>query len=193
MLIDAKSHDVQFLVTAFSRSRNPVISTKLSSFENSVTFKPPEEGLLSDIRRRSRYKPDPRAPDIVRERCVVTYSIKDSNLRFELARCDTFKAPDANPFRLVESASTSEWRLALYDPEWDSKLGELAYLGAGQDVTWARTLKTFFPIRGVLPSESSKAGFKKFVADVEMMKAFLDERSKVGDDNVTELVIQRLS
>ncbi|KAL9623112.1 MAG: hypothetical protein Q9160_002626 [Pyrenula sp. 1 TL-2023] len=180
-VIDFESYDVQFVVTAFSRSKNPVISSKLSSFENSVTFKSPPEGLLSEVRRRSRYKPDPRAPDIVRERCVVTYPIKGSNLSLELARCDTFKAPDANPYKLVEPASSSEWRMALYDPEWDSKMGELAYLGAGQEVTWPRTLKTFFSMKNSPPSESAKAGFKKFVADVEMIKAFLEQTGEVDN------------
>lgn len=175
------SYDLQFQITALRRCTNPVILSQLGDFEASVTFTPPDYGLLSEVVRRSKFKSSTRSPDVIREKSTATFSIKDSNLKFELARYDTFRAPSPLPsLKNHASKPTSEWSFALYDPEWDTKLGELAYLEAGQEVSWPRTLRTFFPgpHKGL---GTSKVGFKNFVAEVGMVTTILSGNEKDDD------------
>ncbi|KAL9115442.1 MAG: hypothetical protein Q9227_000763 [Pyrenula ochraceoflavens] len=191
-VLDFERYDLQFLITANDFSTNRAIQKQLLSFENSVRFEPVHEPGLSISDRRAKFQVFAnKGPDSVHETCTTTYNLTGTNFKIDVIRHNTFLPSRGLP---KPPEPKFEWSFSVYDPVWDVLLGELSNLAPGEEVSWIRTLGSFFPSG---QDDRGKSGFNDFAETVARVLAFLNEQaiptpkgkkaiSKVGSGGTNE-------
>ena len=93
----------------------------------------------------------------------------------EIARYDKF----GDPMKAMKGAGSlpehTTWGLTVYNPEWDSILGENVNLKIGRSATWDPEIETFFPKNYRTRSSGQDRGFGDFLESLRSVISFLDE------------------
>jgi hypothetical protein len=131
-------------------------------FASGIQYQHEPTGVKSKPLRRAIFPPGYDGLAEHHELSIARWNFKGPDARFELIRRDTFRGIQSG-----KTPTESEWLAHYYYPEWDTLLGEFGNLEPGDQVSWKKSLETFFPpenrssdIQKPLPS------FKKFVQEI---------------------------
>ncbi|KAL2407912.1 hypothetical protein ABEF95_014960 [Exophiala dermatitidis] len=162
--------DYQITMDAFPMHVNKARSQMMAQFGNNVSFIRPKDGIKAIPHRRIRYPAGQRGLTTVSEITVKKWRFKDTDAFFELRRKEVY---DDRITQYSPHPVETKWHALYYYPEWDNLMGEFANVQAGEDVTWVRSVATFFPEGGVDDGRALPLGFKKFVSEVEELQDLL--------------------
>ena len=185
-MLDFEDSDWQMTMNATSFLAGAGKSQQHNSFETNVTFKPTRDDIRGQPKRRVFFKPSGPRPILVTELTTVTYDLKGTEGKFEMTRKDDYQQ---TLFGTAAGPPISRMSFSYFYPEWDSKLGQYAYLSPGEQVDWHPSLSTFFPDPS---SEGKPKGLKKFMDEVRDIQRVLAGKSADADDLQTEAPLDDL-
>ncbi|KIV93631.1 hypothetical protein PV10_04831 [Exophiala mesophila] len=177
-IFDFEAPDYQITLDAFPLHDDKRVSQDMKSFQNTVEFTPSAGGMKSSPVRRVRFKPRRTALESVSDITVMRWRFKDTDGIFELRRKDTFDTEGGALPR-----EPSKWHAFYYYQEWDNLMSELASARPGEEVSWGKSVATFFPENGEDEGLALPKGFQSFMDEVEDVQRLLAEAiSKLANE-----------
>lgn len=171
-LFNFERPDYQLTVDAFPMYSNKQIGGMMAAFQNDIAFKIPPHGIKAIPHRRVKYPPGHKGLQTVSELTIKKWRFKDTDGIFELRRKEVY---DDRMGQYSSSPVATRWHALYYYPEWDNLMGEFGMLKPGEDVSWAKSVATFFPESGIDDGRALPQGFKKFINEVEEIQDLLAE------------------
>ena len=160
-----------------------IVRRQLAKFEDSIRFTPNANALTVE-------EPQPCTHflwsignlQVVKEKTIMHFDIDSTTYRFSIIRTDTYKIDALKRTRQLQS---SDFEFVIFDPDWDSNLSEFATLAPGQEVTWKRSIMTFFNKPFDTTSDDINEGFYRFLEVVEKVVGMV-QRALAGDVESSE-------
>ncbi|KAK4938938.1 hypothetical protein LTR10_020686 [Elasticomyces elasticus] len=170
-LFNFERPDFQITMDAFPLYPEERIKPQMLEFQHNLSFEGPPNGIKSTPRRRVKYSSVLGHVQKMSELTVIKWRFKNTHGTFEVRRKDVY---DERPGRKSPGPIETRWHALYYYPEWDNLMGQFATVKPGEDITWTKSVATFFP-------ESDKTGralpqgFKNFITEVEEIQDLLAE------------------
>ena len=164
--------DYQLTLDAFPLHTNKTIKGHMAAFQNNLSFERPRNGIASLPRRRVKYPQGHQGLRSVSEITVMRWRYKDTDGIFELRRKDVY---DETVGRYNAIPVSTSWYGLYYYSEWDNLLGEFANVNPGEDISWEKSVATFFPESNNDDGKALPQGFKSFITEVEEIQDLLTE------------------
>ena len=183
-MLDFENPDWQMAMSAASFFEGAARSQQHDWFQTNVTFKPTRDGIGGKPKRRVFFKPNGPRPTLITELTTITYDLKgDIDAKFELTRKDEYPQTQ---FGTSAGPPVSRLSASYYYPDWDSKLGQYAYLPPGGQVDWQPTLSSFFPDSS---TEGKPKGLKNFLEEIkEIQRVLAGKPAEAGDAPIESLL-----
>lgn len=169
-LLDFEAPDYQITLDAFPLHDDRRVSHDLRNFHNTVEFTPSQNGMKASPVRRVKFSPGRPAPESVSDITVMRWRFKDTDGIFELRRKDTFDTRGGTLPR-----EPSRFHAFYYYQEWDNLMSQLASVRPGEEVSWQKSVATFFPESGDDEGLALPKGFHSFMDEVEEIQGLLAE------------------
>ncbi|KIW11936.1 hypothetical protein PV08_09209 [Exophiala spinifera] len=163
--------DLQITLDAFPLYSNAASKPEMEKFRLNLSYEPPANGIKDIPRRRVKY---PQAFSQIRrvhELTMVRWRFRRTDGIFELRRKDIYDDSTRHP---SPSPIETRWHALYYYPEWDNLMGHFSTIKPGEDITWSKSVATFFPESDRSGSALPK-GFKNFMTEVEEIQGLLGE------------------
>jgi len=157
---------------AFPLYSEKSIKSHMLAFQGKISFERPPDGIKAIPRRRVKYPYGAAGLRAVSELTVLRWRFKSTDGFFELRRKDVY---DERAGTRSPGPAETRWHALYYYPEWDNLMGEFANIKPGEDISWAKSVATFFPESGDSDGRALPQGFKKFLAEVEEIQDLLAE------------------
>lgn len=154
----------------------------ITQFASRISYKPDPAGVQAEPKRRVVFPPGTRALVKHMEISIARFNFKGPDARFELIRKDIFEAGAVDQ----SIPSKTEWSAHYYYPEWDSLLGEFGNLKGGDQVTWERSMQSFFiPILAKNDLRPLPKTFGGFMNEAEQLQIILHNAIELLESQAT--------
>lgn len=163
--------DLQITLDAFPLYSNADSKPEMEKFRLNLSYVPPANGIKDNPHRCVRY---PQAFNQVRkvhELTMVRWRFRQTDGVFELRRKDVY---DDSKKHQCSSPIETRWHALYYYPEWDNLMGHFSTIKPGEDITWKKSVATFFP-ESDRSGRALPKGFKNFMTEVEEIQGLLGE------------------
>jgi hypothetical protein len=190
-VLDFENLDWQMAINSapFSESAK---TNQHDGFQTNVTFKQ----TTDDIKGKPKLKGKPQRrvffrsggpkPILVTELATITYELRNTDAKFELTRKDEYQqtqyGTDAGP-------PVSRLSGSFFYPNWDSLLGQYAYLQPGGQVDWQPSLSTFFPDAS---GDGKAKGLKKFMDEIREVQLVLAGKPAEAESSLATTLLTDL-
>ncbi|KAI1615112.1 hypothetical protein EDD37DRAFT_609012 [Exophiala viscosa] len=170
-LFNFERPDFQITMDAFPLYPEERIKPQMLEFQNNLSFEGPPNGIKSTPRRRVKYSLVLGHVQTMSELTVIKWRFKNTHGIFELRRKDVY---DEAPGLRSPGPKETRWHALYYYPEWDNLMGQFATVKPGEDITWTKSVATFFPESDKM-GRALPQGFKNFITEVEEIQDLLAE------------------
>ncbi|KAJ9633722.1 hypothetical protein H2204_006719 [Knufia peltigerae] len=163
--------DLQITLDAFPLYSGAESRPEMEKFRLHVSFSPPKDGIKADTQRHVHYIQAFNQVRKVHELTMLRWRFRQTDGIFELRRKDVY---DETKLYQHPQPVESRWHVLYYYPEWDNLMGHFSTIKPGEDISWSKSVATFFP-ESDSTGRALPKGFKKFMAEVEEIQGLLGE------------------
>lgn len=147
------------------------ITPRMADFLSSIKYKPPPEGIRSELTGQKVFEHAANLPfqNFEQKTALRFRHVHRGDWIFELARYDSFTGT------ILSASGKTQWGATFWNLEWDNILGANIGLKVGQAADWNPWFNNFFPENADFGNRGKHTGFQDFLQDVEYITKMLDE------------------